>query len=100
MTKLIATAIIVTLFMAGSATAQTTPSPGNAAGGATGAVDGPGNTGDAGGPTAGTGGSLDQTQTGSTNSDTRQPPNKCDPAQAAKDNSRPNQNNASAGCVK
>jgi hypothetical protein len=100
MNKLIPVTIIVALIAIGSAAAQSTPSPGNATGGATGAIEGPGNTGGAGGPTAGTGGPLDQTRTGSTNGDARQPPNKCDPAEAAKESSTTNQNNASAGCVK
>lgn len=100
MNKLLSVTIVSSLLLGGGAAAQSTPSPGNASGGATGAIEGPGNTGGAGGPTAGTGGRLDQTPTGSTQNDTRQPPNKCDPAQAAKDNSATNQNNASAGCLK
>lgn len=101
MTRLIFAAALSVLLAVGSASAQSTGgTSGNTAGGATGATTGPGNTNNTGGSTAGTGGQLDQGTTGGVPGQKTQPPNKCDPDEAAKDGAAANQNNASAGCVK
>jgi len=87
----------ITAALAGPLAAQDVNSPGNAAGGATGAAGGPSNTDSGAGPTGGTGGQLNTTGNGTEQSKSP-PPNGCDPKQAEKPGQT--QNNASAGCVK
>lgn len=105
MLKLVLSAAFALSLAGVPALAQTPNSPGNAQGGAPGAADGPGNTTDSGGAGS-TVNTVDHTETGSTNStatgmqqDKHKPMNGCDLNQAAK-SSKPNQNNATGGCMK
>lgn len=95
--KLIAATALLLLLAVTAAEAQ---SNGRTTGKAAGEAVTPGNVNN-GIPATGTGGKvIDKDTTGSTTGAKAPPPNGCDLNQAAKEESQPNQNNASASCVK
>lgn len=98
MTRLISASVLIFLIVVGGASAQ---SPNETPENPTGTSDDLSHTNNTGAPRAGPGGQADQDAASRTTRGQKSPPpNKCDPKEAAKDGSVPNQNNASAGCVK